>query len=138
MASVIVVAAVGVGLLWFRFSEMDKAGRALKEGDGAAAVEHLVRVARLGDRTAQLLLGNAYAYGWAGITKDDSAALYWFSRSGPIEGLPAGSNELSVAELYLKGNEGLKPDSVEGAKWLAIAAEAGNQKAEAALRALHQ
>ena len=127
---------VGVGLLLLRNYQMDAGGRAIKEGNGVVALEKLKPLAYFGDKTAQLLMGEIYALGLGGVTKNDTEAIYWFRRCGPIvasadekDADPAASHELSVAKAYASGNQGVKADPVESAKWLRLAAEGGSKEA---------
>ncbi len=129
-----------VGLVLIRNHELDSGAAALKVGNGSAAIRRLNPLANLGDNTAQTLLGYAYAYGWAGIAKNDDEAMYWFSRKGvfgsrgPQDGSGSGALEaLNVANAYATGSEGVQVDLTESQKWLRLAARAGSKEAITAL-----
>ncbi|MET3521488.1 MULTISPECIES: hypothetical protein [Mesorhizobium] len=113
---------------------------ALKQEDGATALEHLKPLAQLGDKTAQTLVGSIYAYGWGGIPKSDADAVYWFDRIGSWGPLaiedgadPAAPYELAVAKAYANGTDGVKADPAESLKWLKLAAGAGSKEAASML-----
>jgi uncharacterized protein len=139
----VIVALVAVmvpGLMVVRNYELDSGTAALKVGDGGAAIGKLKPLARLGDRAAQGILGYAYAYGWAGVAKNDDEAMYWFSRSGLFgtrgpgdAAAPGASEALSVAKAYASGAEGVHTDPTESEKWLRFAAQAGSKEAAAEL-----
>lgn len=141
LGSVLLVAVVVVILVLYRNYELDSGAAALKVGNGSVAVRKLKPLAVLGDRTAQGVLGYAYAYGWAGITKDDDEAMRWFSRSGLFgtreapgeDGALGASEALSVAKAYATGAEGVQTNPAESEKWLHIAAKAGSKEAMAEL-----
>lgn len=137
--SIVVLAAAWAGLALLRYYQMDRGVRAFKDNNGAAALRHLKPLAYFGDRTAQLLVGWVYAFGLGGVSKNDKKAIYWFHKSGPIwepieTGVdPAAPVELSVAELYASGGEGVAANRAESLKWLRLAAEGGSKKAAAML-----
>ncbi|BCM18782.1 SEL1-like repeat protein [Mesorhizobium sp. J8] len=140
LISLVVVAAIGAGLLLLRNSRMDSGVQALKREDGTAALESLKPLAQLGDRTAQMLVGSIYAYGWGGVRKNDTDAIYWFRRlgsAGPLvaeEGAdPAAPYQLMVAKAYAAGADGVRADAGESSKWLKLAAEAGSKEAAVSL-----
>ncbi|WP_027704082.1 SEL1-like repeat protein [Xanthomonas oryzae] len=94
------------------------------------------RLAKLGDKTAQMLVGSIYAYGSGGIPKSDADAIYWFHRLGsfgPVvveEGVdPAAPYELAIAKVYAHGTEGVNADPAESLKWLKLAAKGGSKEA---------
>lgn len=108
----------------------------LKVENNAIALDKLKPLAWLGDKTAQELVGYLYASGMAGVTKNDTEAIYWFRRcasfsllSVPKDVDPAAQYELNVAKFYASGKEGFKVDPVESAKWLKLAAEGGSKEA---------
>ncbi|AZO24533.1 sel1 repeat family protein [Mesorhizobium sp. M1E.F.Ca.ET.045.02.1.1] len=140
LMGLVVVAAIGVGLLLLRNSQMDRGVQALKREDGAAALASLKPLAQLGDGTAQMLVGSIYAYGWGGVHKSDADAIYWFHRLGPRGPLvaeegadPAAPYQLMVAKAYAAGADGVRADAGESVKWLKLAAEAGSKEAALAL-----
>lgn len=140
LIGLVVVVAIGVGLLLLRNNEMDRGVQALKREDGTAALANLKPLAQLGDRSAQMLVGSIYAYGWGGIPKSDADAIYWFHRlgsRGPLvaeEGAdPAAPYQLMVAKAYASGADGVRTDPAESLKWLKLAAEAGSKEASGAL-----
>lgn len=131
---------VGAGLLILRNYEMDAGTRAFKEENGIAAVAKLKPLAYLGDKTAQTLIGYAYAYGWGGVLKNDADAIYWFRRCSPISDLvaggeidPAALHELTVGQAFKSGSEGVGVDLAESTKWLQLAAKGGSKEASAML-----
>jgi len=93
-----------------RWDVLNKAGLVLKEDNGVLAIEYLQRLASIGDTEAQLLLGDIYAYGWAGAPKDADLASAWFRKCGACGGValsgesdPAARHQLIVAKNYLEG-----------------------------------
>ncbi|PBB96070.1 SEL1-like repeat protein [Mesorhizobium sp. WSM3862] len=140
LMGLVVVAAIGAGLLLLRNSQMNSGVQALKREDGTAALASLKPLAQLGDGTAQMLVGSIYAYGWGGVHKSDADATYWFRRLGswgPLvveEGAdPAAPYQLMVAKAYGAGTDGVRADASESLKWLKLAAEGGSKEAAAAL-----
>lgn len=140
LLGVTVLAVIAVGLLLLRNDQMDRGVRALKEENGTVALQRLKPLAHLGDKTAQFLLGNAYAFGWSGVQKSDADAIYWFHRLGsfgPVvveDGVdPAAPYELGVAKTYASGAEGVQADPAESLKWLELAAKGGSKEAAAML-----
>jgi TPR repeat protein len=138
--SIFVLVMIGVVLLLLRNYQMNEATLKFKEDNGIAAVGKLKPLAYLGDKTAQFLLGNAYAFGWSGVQKNDAEAIYWFRRCssfGPLaieEGVdPAAPYELGVGKTYASGAEGVKADPAESLKWLKLADKGGSKEAAAML-----
>ena len=136
LVGVVALAVTGMGLLLLRNAQMDRGVRALKEENGAVALERLKPLALLGDKTAQMLVGSIYAYGSGGIPKSDVDAIYWFHRLGsfgPVvveEGVDsAAPYELAVAKAYAHGTDGVKADPAESLKWLKLAAKGGSKEA---------
>ena len=136
LVGVVALAVTGMGLLLLRNDQMDRGVRALKEENGAVALERLKPLALLGDKTAQMLVGSIYAYGSGGIPKSDVDAIYWFHRLGsfgPVvveEGVDsAAPYELAVAKAYAHGTDGVKADPAESLKWLKLAAKGGSKEA---------
>ncbi|MDX8454708.1 hypothetical protein RFM98_18250 [Mesorhizobium sp. VK9D] len=144
LMGLVLVVAIGIGILLLRNSEMDRGVQALKRENGAAALASLKLLAQLGDGTAQMLVGSIYAYGWGEVRKSDADAIYWFRRlgsHGPLaaeEGAdPAAPYQLMVAKAYAAGTDGVRADTSESLKWLKLAAEAGSKEAAAALQSQH-
>jgi uncharacterized protein len=132
----LVLCVIVMGLLWLRNYQLDLGARALKEDKGLIAEEHLRPLARLGDTTAQYLLGNIYAYGWGGVKKNDAEAIYWFKRAAMFvedETDPAAPAELAIAKSYAEGTDGVKVDKIESIKWLRLAAMGGSKEAASLL-----
>lgn len=133
---IVALTVVSVGLVFLRNYQMSDATLKFKEGSGVVAVRKLKPLGYLGDKTAQFLLGNAYAFGWSGVQKSDADAIYWFRRIGSFGPVvvennvdPAAPYELAVAVAYARGEEGVKIDSVESLKWLKLAAKGGSKEA---------
>lgn len=124
------------GLLILRNNQIDQGIRALKDGNGDIALERLEPLAKIGDKTAQMIVGTMYAEGIGGVTRSEANAMYWFRRlgaSGPVvvgEGVdPAAPYALSVAKDYASGTGGVKIDRAESIKWLKLAARCGSKEA---------
>lgn len=139
MAALVFV-GLSVGGLLLRNYQMDGGVKALKEERGRAALSRLKPLAILGDKSAQVLVGTIYAYGLGGAPKSDQDAIYWFRRSGPVGKYrvedntdPAAPFELDVAKAYATGEQGVKADPAESAKWLKLAAKGGSKEAAALL-----
>jgi TPR repeat protein len=135
-----VILVIAVGLVLGRNYQLDSAAAAFKVGKGSTAIGKLKPLAALGDRKAQVLLGYAYAYGWAGVPQNDEQAMGWFSHSavfgsgGPTtQGNPGAAEALSVAEAYATGSEGVPPDGQKSKKWMQLAARAGSKEAASEL-----
>jgi TPR repeat protein len=79
-----------------------------------------------GDSEAQYLVGKAYSSG-LGVTKDESAAFEWFSKSA-ANGNAQGEN--AVGNDYLFGSDGVSKDYPTALKWFRKAAAQGSAKAE--------
>lgn len=144
--AIIVVMVMLVGAFTvYRWGVLDKAGLALKEGNGKGAIEYLQPLAKLGDTEAQSLLGDIYAYGWAGVPKDADLASAWFRKCGACDGVvlsgesdPAAPHQLIVAKSYFEGADGVEPDPLQGTQWLRRAARGGSKEAEMELVALRE
>jgi len=135
------VAMVG-GVLTYRWQAFDKAGLALKEGNGALAIQELQMLAYFGDKEAQSALGSIYAYGWGGVSRNFAIATYWFRRCGECNGVEnhgevdaASPHQLIVGKSYLDGSDGVVKDELEGYRWLGMAAAGGNKEAQRILDA---
>ena len=139
--TVVALFLLGVGLALLRTHLLDSAASALKQENGTAAITRLEPLAWVGDATAQALLGCAYAYGWAGVKKNDARAVYWFRRAAWFAGdetESAAAAELSVAKSYAFGTNGVKPDPIESSKWLGLAAAGGSKEAARMLADSHK
>jgi len=130
IGGIALVAALAIGAVVVRNVQFDDASDALKTSDFAVALEKLQPLAQLGDRHAQYLLGQMYAFGW-GVPQDDETAIAWFRRAGMwSEGLadPAAAAEYYVAQIYLEG-QGVKKDEQRAREWLRRAADGGYRAA---------
>ena|ERR1700757_932833 len=119
-----------VVLIVLRNYRFEAGARALKTGDYQTALGKLKPLAVLGDRPAQYVLGEMYAFGF-GVEKNDERAIYWFRKAALLaeKGAdPAAPAELSVSREYAKGR-GVKPDHEESLKWLQRAAAGGSKEA---------
>ena len=74
----------------------------------AEAFKYLKMSAEHGDSRSQLLLGDMYHHG-LGITKNDSEALKWYSKSAEQENIIARDNLIA---FYLEGNEAEKDKAI--------------------------
>ena len=87
-------------------------------------------IAHISDKSAQFFVGQTYAYGYGGVPKSDTDAIYWFRRAGCIrphvaeKGVdPVAPHALSVARAYAAGGcGGVEMDIIESLKWLKFAA----------------
>jgi len=125
-----------VGAVGLRNYQLELGSRALNDEKGAVAVKRFELLAELGDSKAQYLLGNIYAFGWAGTLKDDDKAIYWFRRAAMFtkgEADSAAPAELEVAKSYAAGNDGATVNKEESMKWLLRAANGGNKEAASLL-----
>jgi uncharacterized protein len=132
------VAILILGLIGLRNYQLELGARALNDNEGTKAIERFQTLAKLGDTKAQYLLGNIYAFGWAGITRDDEKAIYWFRRAAMYlkdEADPAAPAELEVAKSYADGE---KVDKAESLKWLRLAASGGSKEAASMLTKLER
>lgn len=139
--AVVALVLLGIGLASLRTCLLDSAASALKRENGTAAIDRLQPLAWVGDATAQALLGCVYAYGWAGVKKNDVKAVYWFRRAAWFVGDetdPAAAAELSVAKSYAFGTNGVKADPIESSKWLGLAAAGGSKEAARMLADSHK
>jgi len=118
------VAAVGV-IVW-RDNRFDSGVMALKEDNGAMALQRLLPLAQLGDAEAQETVGWIYAIGAGGVRKDDNAAIYWFRKTGRFGrarmGNDAAARMSQVAAAYANGSDGAPLSKTESRKWLKLAA----------------
>lgn len=135
---VALVAGMAVFVMAFIFveqRELDTAAVALQNDNGTVALKRLKPLAYLGNKSAQCILGSLYAFGDAGVSKNDIQAIYWFRRCGsmglPVERTsdPAATSELVVAKDYLYGEAGVHVDRTEGIKWLKRAVAGGSKEA---------
>ncbi len=136
LAICVVLAALVVGVLRYRFWVFNDANLALKTGEYQVTLEKLRPWARLGDSDAQSTLGLLYAFGW-GTPKDDAEAIKWFRRAGPMGPSEASDQAVSdpaapamyyVGRKYL-GGEGVPRNEAEARKWFERAAQGGYTKA---------
>lgn len=121
----LVLSLVVLGIV-FRNFQLDAATSAMKARDYSVAVTKLTPLAHLGDRQAQYLLGQMYAFGW-GVAKDDEQAIQWFRKAamwsdGAAD--PAAPAEYYVGRSYREG-QGVVANEAEAAKWLQRAAQGG-------------
>src|SRR5258705_8498369 len=134
-----VILVIAVGLILGRNHQLDSAAAAFKVGNGSTAVAKLKPLAVLGDRKAQVLLGYAYAYGWAGVPQNDEEAMDWFSHSavfaseGTAQDNHGALEALSVGRAYATGSEGVGANPEKSKKWMRLAARAGNVEAASEL-----
>ncbi len=101
---------------------------AQEQGDILRALQVWLPLAKQGDATAQLKVGNLYARG-EGVSKDYFEAMKWY-RQAAEQGLPEAQFELG--KYYNKGR-GIPPDEVEAVRWYRMAAERGHAAAQAHL-----
>lgn len=122
----------------FRNFQLELAGRALNDDKGSIAVNYLTPLARIGDTSAQLLLGNIYAYGWAGVPRNHEEAANWIKRAGRFSWsrIDPSSEELGIARNFVNGTNGVSRDENEAAKWLRLSTDSGNKEAAQLLETL--
>src|SRR5215472_14718571 len=83
VASALTLAAVGIlAFTWMvgTYALLDGGVSALKAENKDEAFEKLRISAKLGNSTAQELLGKMYAFGW-GTSQNDDEAIRWFRRA---------------------------------------------------------
>ncbi|KAK3071372.1 hypothetical protein LTR53_008751 [Teratosphaeriaceae sp. CCFEE 6253] len=89
--------------------------------DDAYALELFTRAARLGYRTSQFRLGQAYEYGALGLGIDHRASIAWYSKAAAQGEHQA---ELALSGWYLTGAEGiLEQSDTEAYLWARKAAQ---------------
>lgn len=136
LVTCVVLATLVVAVLRYRFWVLNDANVALKTGEYQVTLQKLRPWALLGDSDAQSTLGLLYALGW-GTPKDDTEAIKWFRRAGPMG--PSEASEQSVSDpaapamyyvgrKYLEG-EGIRRDEIEARKWFERSAQGGYAKA---------
>ena len=131
-------ATVFAGALTLALSGAARAGpledgvTAASRGDYATAL-HLIRpLAKQGDATAQLALGEMFDTG-KGVPQDFGQAVLWY-RKAADQGAPLA--QLSLGMMYHAG-EGVPQDYSKAAEWLRKAADQGNSEAQHALAVLY-
>jgi TPR repeat protein len=88
--------------------------------DDAYALELFQRAAKLGHKSAQFRLGQAYEYGQMGLTIDNRASISWYSKAAAQGEHQA---ELALSGWYLTGAEGiLEHSDMEAYLWARKAA----------------
>jgi len=126
-----IIGALTILLLIAKNHCFDKGLLALKEEKYELAIKYLKPIAELGDRNAQSLIGECYAFGF-GVPKNVEKALYWFRRSANksnCSGDECIAEELYfVGEKYLSGLRG-KIEKNEAMYWIQRSAENGYPKA---------
>ena len=133
---------IKVPLLLLGLFVSEAAGLAAQEEVEATRVEasklvkrdipDLARKAEAGDAKAQLLLGEAYAFGY-GVRKKFSEAAKWYERAGQQGNALA---QFSLCNLYQFGY-GVRKDKGEAIQWCSKAAEQGLAVAQAKLGFLY-
>ena len=118
----IVFCAVGIN---YRFERFNRGTLALKTGDYQTALNNLRPLASWGDRNAQFILAQMYAYG-LGVERDAAVAFQWLSRA---DAKRATGEAYVIAKNYIDGAPETKPDQREAVKWFRIAAENGSREA---------
>ncbi|MGQ0764023.1 MAG: tetratricopeptide repeat protein [Acidobacteriota bacterium] len=101
----------------WNLQELTKEAKALKPAD----IEGVRARAQSGEAQAQFLLGLAFEFGYAGLTKDPVEALRWF-RKAADQGI--GLPEAWVGDFYYAGIAGPK-DFAEALRWYRRSAEHG-------------
>jgi len=89
-----------------------------------SAGANLIRLAEMGDPSAELLVGLEYLEG-KGVPKNEGAAVDWLSRAA-AKGQPVAQYDLGA--LYADGR-GVRADSVQAFQWFGAAALHGNRRA---------
>jgi TPR repeat protein len=128
----IAVIAWGAYRIWeyHRLEPLRNAVSSLKDSKYEFAIEQIAPFAREGNKHAQELMGYIYAFG-LGLPEDDVQAQIWFRRA-ERDGDELGYNEYGVALGFSNGFAGRK-DATAASRWMQIAAEAGNTKAQTLL-----
>lgn len=96
-----------------------------KKGNYAEAVRLLMPFAQQGEKTAELNMGIAYAFGY-GVEKNQQTAVSFI---GDSTGNKSSDMYLWIAKSYENG-DGVVKDIKEASAWYHIAADAGNQEAK--------
>ena len=89
----------------------------------------LERAGYAGDTRAQMLTAYSYNFGY-GIPVDRAKALHWFRLAAAgVDTCPhcAGSAKNMVANYYMFGWGGLKPDKATAIMWYRAAAQVGDE-----------
>ncbi|MCL6416729.1 sel1 repeat family protein [Aestuariirhabdus sp. Z084] len=106
---------------------------AYDNGDYDTAAQHIPELAKQGDATAQLYLGNMYEYG-QGVAENIETAAQWYTASAE-QGNPSGQSYLG--DMYLSGT-GVPQDTQVAIKWYTLAAEQGDSMAQLNLGSIYQ
>lgn len=107
---------------------LEVAARAVHQGDTAAALRHLLPLAKRGDAEAQFMLVSVLQ------ASDQKQAGHWL-RTAADNRHPAAAHILGL--MYLHGN-GVQEDPRLAIKWLRIAAEGGIRSAQLQLGQLYR
>jgi TPR repeat protein len=147
VAGAFVLLALGVAIMIKleriadRNQQLNDGEVALKMDDGPTGVRKLEPLARSGDKTAQSILGEVYAFGVvAGVPKNDELAIRWFRAAGPMSRDPrkgedpAAESEYWVGRAYADGGGPVDQNLVESRKWLERAAQGGSREAAEMLK----
>ncbi len=100
---------------------------------GGLSTEQLLKVARQGDKYAQLMLGALYEDGKGGFEQNHEQAMSWYLKSAR-QGYPKAQHNLAL--LYEDGL-GVERDYKQAAIWYAKAARAGFSESKNNLAVLH-
>ena len=127
----------------------------VQQQDRAEAARWYRSAADQGHTESQMWLANAYRHGEGGLPQDYSKAALWYRFAGAEELAKTAENAaahaeaiakaedgdikaaLSLAEMYLGGEEEVPRDYPAAAKWLRIAAEGGHSGAQYSLGTLY-
>ncbi|HTV79563.1 MAG TPA: tetratricopeptide repeat protein [Steroidobacteraceae bacterium] len=112
---------------------LEKAQRALQDGDYVTAMDLARPLADRGNAKAQSLVGQMYEQGF-GTVRDPDRASRWY-RKAAVQGDTAA--ELALGSLYLIG-KAVPKDVPEGVRWIEKAAEGGNVQAMTSLAFLYR
>ncbi len=108
-----------LGLL-YESANMNPEVRNKVVADDSYALELFQRAAKLGHKSAQFRLGQAYEYGQLGLTIDNRASISWYSKAAAQGEHQA---ELALSGWYLTGAEGiLEHSDMEAYLWARKAA----------------
>jgi len=110
-----------------RTSYAHKKGMASHEASATLLLAHLQKSAEQGDMHACAMLGEFYASGWNGVTKDLNQALAWFHKA-----IALGNSDAAIrlGQFYLFG-ESLPLDNAQALFYFRKAAEQGHKDAQA-------
>lgn len=99
------------------------------EAERRAGLVLLERAAEQGHPDAQMRIGEAYATGREGVSRDPAWAVRWFGKAAR-QGVPAARSRLGAAHAT---GEGAPQDPILAAAWYRLAAAAGHADAGQAL-----